>query len=119
MTAPDEAVAEFDLSTRQGAADAAAYVVAHLGDRLVFSRGDGGWLSRLQPTGVSVWLSQGVYALSVTHHGMGHEYQGGGILRIGPDLEPPRRDPRLESLMEMLRRPVRTNSAEEATTDGR
>jgi hypothetical protein len=85
--------ATFDLTTAEGAAGAAAYLINHFGEWLEMSFGhSSGITTDLQPTGVQVWRDQRGYVLGWTHKGMPAEV-GGVEITHKPTTAPPPRIP--------------------------
>lgn len=101
----------FDLTTQQGAADAAAYLIGRLGDRLVIECGpDLRHPARVRPTSVDVWRDGDGYALSVTDKGLPTGFHG--TIRVSTDAEPPYIPREERALRAMLRRPIRSDTKE-------
>lgn len=102
----------FDLTTSQGATDAASHVIARLGQRIVVACGeDLTRTSKLRPSGVTVWRNPDSYALMISY-GMTYTFEG--VIRISDDQEPERAG-RWARNFDLIRRPVRR--AEDACDD--
>lgn len=95
----------FDLTTQQGAADAAAHIISNLGERLVFTIN--GRPCRVRPTSVAIWQDVRGYPLSVTHKSLPHEFSG--VITIAEDTEPAEVPVSLRRSLDLIRRPTRRN----------
>lgn len=105
----------FDLTTQQGAADAAAYLISLTGQRIVITCGSG-WPVRTRADGVHVWRNPDSFALSVNVKSMPYSFQGTITVRV--DTEPEEVPLWRRDLMEMIRRPVRLRPDAEEATNG-